>query len=183
MLTQKEKDKILSMHTNISIYSPWTDPVLFKRIINEISTPFLDLKIDRVVGIEARGLILGGAVAYKIGAGFVPCRKKGNTYQYKYPRDLVFSKSCIDYSGKRKTLELEKGNKGVVKGDKVLIVDDWFGSGEQGLATIDLVHQAGGIVVGVGIMLDDMSKETQSKYSPYNLHSIITRTPSKKSKK
>lgn len=179
MLKHDEKEKILSMHSKISIYSPWTDPILFKRIIDELSAPFLDLKIDKVVGIEARGLIMGGAVAYKIGAGFVLCRKKGNTFQYKYPRNLVFSKSSIDYSGKRKTLELEKGNKGVAKGDKVLIIDDWFGSGNQGLTAIDLVHRAGGIVVGFGIMLDDMSKETRLKYSQYNFHSLITRTPSR----
>lgn len=175
MLTKKEKEKALLMHSTVSIYAPWTDPALYKKMIDELSKPFLNSKIDKVVGVEARGFILGGAVAYKIGAGFVLCRKKGRTYQYDYPKDLVYSKSCIDYSGKRKTLELEKGNKGITKGDRVLVIDDWYGTGQQGLTTIDLIHQAGGIVVGVGIMLDDMSEDIRLKYSTYNLHSLIRR--------
>lgn len=175
MLSNIDIEKILSMHSNISIYSPWTDAHLFKNIISELSKPFLNLKVDKVVGIEARGLILGGALAYKIGAGFVLCRKKGNTYQYHYPRNLVYSKTCIDYSGKRKTLELEKDNKSISNGDRVLIIDDWFGSGEQGLAAISLVCKAGGTVVGVGIMLDDMSTDARFRYQAYNLHSLIKR--------
>lgn len=176
MLSNSDIKKILSRHSNISIYSPWTDAYLFKKIIVELSKPFLHLKIDKVVGIEARGFILGGAVAYNIGAGFVLCRKKGNTYQYNYPRNLVYSKSCIDYSGKRKTLELEKDNKkSISKDDKVILIDDWFGTGNQGLVAIDLVHKAGGIIVGIGIMLDNMTNNVRLKYAPYNLHSLIKR--------
>lgn len=164
------------MHKEISIYSPWTDGNLFKKIIDELSRPFLDLEINKILGVESRGLILGGAVAYKLNVGFALTRKKNRMYQYKYPKRLVFSEECIDYSGKKKTLEIEKDGKGIKKGDKVVIIDDWYGKGAQGNAAIRLVEKAGGYVVGVGIMLDEMSDEARKSFDSYNLHALVRKT-------
>lgn len=174
MLSQSDKKIILKMHKEISIYSPWTDGNLFKKIIDELSKPFMDLGINKVLGVEARGFILGGAVAYKLKAGFVLSRKKDKMYQYKYPKNLVFSEKCsIDYSGKTKTLEIERDGKGIKKNDKVLIIDDWYGKGAQGNAAIRLVEKAGGKVVGVGIMLDEMTDDVRKSFDSYNLHALI----------
>lgn len=173
MLAKSDAKTILKMHSDISIYSPWTDKRLFRKLINDMAKPFMELKADRVLGVEARGFILGAAVAYKINAGFVLARKKRRMYQYDYPDDLVFSESCVDYSGQEKTLEIEKDGKGIQVGDRVIIVDDWYGTGEQGHAAIKLVERAGGVVVGVGIMLDDMTDDIRKTYTPYNLHASI----------
>ena len=177
MLTQSDKNLILKMHEDISIYSPWTDSRLFKKIIDELSRPFMNLNVDKVVGTEARGFILGGAVAYKIGAGFVLVRKKDKMYAYDYPKDLVYLEECVDYSGTRKGLEIEKNGKAVKEGDKVIIIDDWYGSGAQGNATIRLVEKAGGKVAGVGIMLDEMDETVKRNFDSYNLHALMKRDP------
>lgn len=176
MLSQSDKRLILKMHKEISIYAPWTNSVLFKKIIDELSKPFLDLKVDKVLGVESRGFILGGAVAYKLNSGFVLARKKNKIYQYKYPKNLVFSEECIDYSGMKKGLEIEKDGKGINKGDNVVVIDDWYGTGGQGNAAIRLVEKAGGKVIGVGIMLDWMSDETRKSFAPYNFHTLIRET-------
>lgn len=175
MLNSDETSKILKMHENTSIYHPWSNGKIFQRIIDELAAPFIDAHIDKVVGLEARGFILGSAVAYKLNAGFVLIRKENKMFQYDYPKDLVYLERCIDYSGKEKGLEIDKNASGIEKNDKVLIIDDWFGTGGQGLASIKLVEQVGGKVAGVGIMLDDMSKEVQEKFKNYNLHSLIRR--------
>lgn len=173
MLTKSDKELILKMHKEISIYSPWTDRILFKKIIDELTHPFLKLEVDKVLGVEARGFILGGAVAYKLNAGFVLCRKEDRMYAYDYPKDLVLSEECVDYSGKRKVLEIETGGKGIKEGDRVVIIDDWYGKGAQGNAAIRLVERAGGKVVGVGIMLDEMSDNALRGFDQYNLHALI----------
>lgn len=179
MLTQEETVQILKMHEDVSIYSPWSDGKFFQRVIDELAAPFIDLKVDKVVGPESRGFILGSAVAYKLKAGFALIRKEGKMYQYDYPKDLVYLERCIDYSGKEKGLEIDRTVSGIKKGDKVLIIDDWFGTGGQGLASIKLVEQVGGIVVGVGIMLDEMPEKVQLKFKKYNLHGLIRREPEK----
>lgn len=173
MLTKSDKELILKMHEEISIYSPWTDPSLFKKIIDELARPFMNLKVDKVVGVESRGFILGGAVAYKIGAGFVLVRKKDRMYAYDYPKDLVFSEECIDYSDTKKVLEIEKDGKAIKEGDRVIIIDDWYGKGAQGNAAIRLVEKVGGKVVGVGIMLDEMDKKAKQTFDSYNLHILM----------
>lgn len=175
MLTNSDKKLILKMHEDISIYSPWTDKNLFKKIIDELSRPFSNLKVDKILGIESRGFILGGAVAYKINAGFVLARKKNKMYAYHYSKNAVFSEECIDYSGKKKGLEIETGGKGIKKGDRVVIIDDWYGKGGQGNAAIRLVERAGGKIVGVGIMLDEMKEDARHSFDSYNLHALMKR--------
>lgn len=173
MLSESDIKKILKMHKEVSIYAPWTDPDLFKKIIDGLSKPFLKTNIDKVLGAEARGFILGGAVAYKLNSGFVLARKKDKMYQYKYPKNLVYSEECVDYSGLKKGLEVEKDGKGIKKGDKVLIVDDWYGTGGQANAAIRLIEKAGGKVVGISIMLDWMPDEIRNKLAKYNFHTLI----------
>ena len=175
MLSKSDKKIILEMHEDVSIYSPWTDPTLFSKIIDELSYPFMNLRVDKVLGVEARGFILGGAVAYKLNSGFVLARKKDKMYAYDYPKDLVFSEECVDYSGKKKGLEVERDGKGIKKGDRILIIDDWYGKGAQGNAAIRLTERAGGKVVGVGIMLDEMDEKARRTFDSYNLHALMKR--------
>ncbi len=173
MLTYEDKNKILDLKSKYSIYAAWTGSKLFNKIIKALAEPFKNLKIDKVIGIEGRGFILGGAVAYKLNAGFVVCRKEGQMYKDGYSSKDVLQEKCIDYSNSKKVLELEKHEKAIQKDDKVLIIDDWFEKGGQGQAVIRLVERAGGKVVGIGVMLDEMTNKTRKTFLPYNYHYLV----------
>lgn len=176
-LTQIDKEKILCLKKKYSIYAPWTDNDLFQKIIDELSEPFKHLQVDKVLGLEARGFILGAAVAYKLHTGFVVARKGGSMYKGGYNQDDVLWEECVDYSGKKKILEIEKHEKGIQKGNTMIIIDDWFEKGGQGQAAIRLVEKAGGKVVGIGIMLDQMTDEIRNSFQQFNLHSLVHLDP------
>lgn len=162
---------ILQLKKESSIYAPFADGEIFAQIIDALAQPFKHTRVDKVLGLEARGFILGAPVAYVLQTGFVVARKKGKMYP-KYDNDYVYSTSAIDYSGTEKTLEIEKNTSAIQREDKVLIVDDWFETGGQGHAAIRLVEMAGGEVVGICMMLDNMKEETRDSFSKYKLHSI-----------
>ncbi len=173
MLTPQEKQLILNLKDKYSVYAVWSNAALFKRIIDELSLPFHKLKIDKVVGVEGRGFILGAAVAYKLNLGFIPIRKEGNMYASYKRENVLWEKSAADYAGKEKILEIEKHEKGIQKGDKVLLIDDWFEKGAQGKTAIRLIEGLGGSVVGIGIMLDEMTDEVRDFFKKYNLHTLV----------
>ncbi len=175
MLEVSDQKKILDLKKKYSIYSPFTDKELFKRISENLALSFKDVNVDKVLGLESRGFILGSVIAYILGCGFVVARKGGKMYP-EYSSNSVFSTETIDYSGKNKVIEIENNDKAIQKGDRVLIVDDWFETGGQGKAAIRLVEKAGGIVVGIGIMLDDMSNEVRSYFDNYNLHASVVKS-------
>jgi len=173
MLTEDDKKKILDLKKEYSIYAPWTDKDLFQKIVDDLAQPFKDLQVDKVLGLEARGFILGAAVAYKLHTGFVVARKGGSMYKDGYAQNDVMWEECVDYSGKKKILEIEKHGKGIQKGDKAIIIDDWFEKGGQGQAAIKLVEKAGGDVVGIGVMIDQMKEEIRQRFTSYNFHSLV----------
>jgi adenine phosphoribosyltransferase len=151
---------------------PWCHGELYQKIIKGLAEPFRPLGVTKVVGLESRGFVLGGAVAFVLGAGFVPARKGGRMYKHAYSPDEVLHEDVVDYSGTSKSLELES-NGAIVAGDRALVIDDWFFSGAQGLAAIRLIERAGGRVVGVGVMIDNLSQDAREKFAPYNLCSVL----------
>lgn len=173
MLTDEEIKKILEIKEKYSIYSLWTNGILFKRVIDSLAEPFVNITINKVLGIEARGFILGSAVAYKLGAGFVVCRKGGKLTKERYPPEKVLiEKVPADYSGKEKILEIEHHEMGIQSGDKVLLVDDWFESGSQGHAAINLIERAGGKVAGISVILDEMADHVRDTFGVFNYHAL-----------
>jgi adenine phosphoribosyltransferase len=172
MLQLSLQNKILELYKKEYIYSIWSDKDLFKTIIDELSRPFRDSKIDKVLGLESRGFILGAPVAYLLNAGFVVARKQGKLY-HDYNGKSIYSESLVDYSGKLKALEIEAGEAGIQKGDTILIVDDWFETGAQGHAAIKLVEKAGGVVAGISIMFNDMNKNVYDSFSAYRLNTLV----------
>lgn len=172
MISIEDQKKILNLKKRYSIYSPFADSILFSRILENLAEPFKKIKIDKVLGLESRGFILGAPIAYILKTGFVVARKGGKMYP-KYSQDRVYSTQTVDYSGKEKTIEIENNDMAIRQGDSVLIVDDWFETGGQGQAAIKLVEAAGGKVVGISVMLDDMTSEVRKKFESYNLHSLV----------
>lgn len=113
------------------------DPEAFRESCDVLYNRYKDMKIDKIVGIDARGFVFGAVLAYKLGIGFVPVRKKG-----KLPYKTIQETYSLEYG--EDTLEIHED--GVKKGEKVVIVDDLIATGGTIAATVNLVRGIGGIV-------------------------------------
>ncbi|MBT4489173.1 MAG: adenine phosphoribosyltransferase [Rhodospirillaceae bacterium] len=120
-------------------------PAGFRRTVDEMVYPFAGSSITAIAGIEARGFILGGAVAHQLSIGFVAVRKKG-----KLPWQTI----SVEYELEYGTDEVEIHIDSVEAGDQILIVDDLIATGGTAAATTQLVRDAGGEVVGASFIVD-----------------------------
>ena len=109
----------------------------FRSAIQALSAPFLNAGITKVAGIEARGFILGGAVAIELGAGFVPVRKKG-----KLPYDTIGMDYALEYGTDR--IEVHKD--AVEEGEHVLVIDDLIATGGTACAAVELLRTCGAVI-------------------------------------
>ena len=140
------------------------DKILFKEIIKRLADHYRGREIDVVVSNEARGFIVGAPLAYELGAGFVPIRKKG-----KLPS------KCVNLTYKKEyecdTIEIHED--AVLPGQKVLIVDDLLATGGTVKANIELVEKLGGEIVGIGFLIEldylDGRKALGKKYEVFSL--------------
>jgi adenine phosphoribosyltransferase len=121
------------------------DRVAFSTVVDAMCMRFGRGQVDKVVGIEARGFILAAPVAYHVGAGFVPARKVG-----KLPgpsRQIAFELEYGDAT-------LEMHDDAIAPGERVLVIDDVLATGGTAAATVGLIRQLGGEVVGCGFLLE-----------------------------
>ena len=121
------------------------DARAFRRAVDELVQPFAGLKIAKVAGIEARGFILGGAVAHQLSAGFVPLRKKG-----KLPHQTIAVEYALEYG----VDAMEMHHDAVVAGEQVVLVDDLIATGGTAEAAIKLLRQGGAEVVAACFVVD-----------------------------
>ena len=121
------------------------DARAFRRAVDELVQPWAGMKIDKVAGIEARGFILGGAVAHQVSAGFIPIRKKG-----KLPHKRVSVTYALEYGED----EIEMHADALVKGERVVLVDDLIATGGTAEAAVKLVQRSGGAIVGATFIID-----------------------------
>ena len=119
--------------------------VAFREAIQGLSTPFAAARIDKVVGIEARGFILGGAVACQLGAGFVPIRKKG-----KLPHTTVRIAYSLEYG----IDEMEVHRDALGAGQRVLLIDDLIATGGTAIAASKLLRSLSADIVAAGFVID-----------------------------
>ena len=117
----------------------------FRRAIDELVQPLAGAKIDKVAGIEARGFILGGAIAHQLSVGFVPIRKKG-----KLPFKTLAERYELEYGFDEVEIHIDA----VAKGEKILLVDDLIATGGTASAAIRLIERAGGDVVLCSFVVD-----------------------------
>ncbi len=143
------------------------NPEVFARLIDDLIEPFKDIEFDKIVGLDALGFVLGGAMAIRMKKGFVPLRKGG-----KFPgvKGTVVKTSFVDYSKKRKTFEMNKNS--IKKDEKVLIVDEWIETGTQVKASIRLIEKLGGKVIGISTLNVDKNDKTRILFEEYNLKAI-----------
>jgi adenine phosphoribosyltransferase len=121
------------------------DARAFRRAVDELVHPFAGAKVDKVAGIEARGFILGGAVAHQLSAGFVPIRKKG-----KLPHQTV----SIAYSLEYGVDAMEIHTDAIGQEERVLLVDDLIATGGTAVAAANLLDQIGATVVAACFVID-----------------------------
>lgn len=145
------------------------DKQCFREIIKRLADHYRTKKIDVVVSNEARGFIIGAPLAYELGAGFVPIRKKGKlpskcaslTYQKEYEND---------------TIEIHED--AIERGQRVLLVDDLLATGGTVKANIELVEKLGGKIVGIGFLIElgylNGRKAIGDKYDVFSLIQCAT---------
>ncbi len=117
----------------------------FRRAVDELVQPWAGMKIDKVAGIEARGFILGGAVAHQVSAGFVPIRKKG-----KLPHTTVRIAYSLEYG----LDEMEMHADAMKSGERVVLVDDLIATGGTAEAAVKLLRQLGANVLAACFVID-----------------------------
>ncbi|MEK6727770.1 MAG: adenine phosphoribosyltransferase [Candidatus Omnitrophota bacterium] len=136
----------------------------FEQGVGALAAKFKNKKIDVVVAVEARGFILGGAIAHKLGAGFIPVRKKGK---------LPAAAGSVTYDLEYGTDTLEMHHDAINPGDKVLIVDDLLATGGTVKAVTDLVKQIQGKIVGIAFLIELTDLKGIEKLKDYPVFSLI----------
>ncbi len=136
----------------------------FRLAIDSLTAPYDTSRVDLVVGVESRGFILGSAVADRLGAGFVPVRKLG-----KLPAQTIQASYELEYG----TDSLEMHRDAVAAGQRVLIVDDLLATGGTANATVQLVKQLGGDIVGVAFLIELVALGGRAKLEGEQLHVVL----------
>jgi adenine phosphoribosyltransferase len=141
------------------------DPHAFPSAVDALCAPFFGAGVQYVAAVEARGFIFGAAVAARLGAGFVPIRKKGKlpgatesaSYELEYGVDLI-----------------EMHRDGVPAGAKVLMVDDLLATGGTMQAACQLVQKVGAQIVGIGFLIELTDLRGRQKLAPHKIHVLIS---------
>lgn len=138
---------------------------VYRKAIDEMVTFAKNREVDVVVGPEARGFVVGCPVSYALEAGFVPVRKAG-----KLPREVLEVDYGLEYG--KDSLNIHKDS--IKPGQKVLITDDLLATGGTIQATISMVEELGGIVVGIAFLIELSFLEGRKNLSKYDVHSLVT---------
>jgi adenine phosphoribosyltransferase len=138
----------------------FVDGDFLRRTAVALAEPFTDESIDKVTGIEARGFVLGAAIALELGAGFVAVRKPGSVH----PGPKLRRTSAPDWRGR--SVELLMQRSAVAAGDRVLVVDDWAETGSQALAVRQMLDDAGCVYVGLTLIVDQLSDSRRQELAP-----------------
>lgn len=123
----------------------FADPRGFRMAIDQMLHPYAGQRIDKVVGLEARGFILGGAIAHQLGTGFVPIRKKG-----KLPGTVISQDYKLEYG----EAIVEIHDDAIQAGETILLVDDLLATGGTAEAGISLIERLGGKIIGSAFIVD-----------------------------
>lgn len=140
------------------------DPVGLRQAVDVLADHYAGRKIDRVVGIEARGFIFAPMVAYRLNAGFVPVRK---------PKKLPAATARATYNLEYGQDALEMHRDAITPGQEVLIIDDLLATGGTAAAVAQLVESLGGRVAGIGFLIELEFLKGREKLTRYEVHSVL----------
>jgi adenine phosphoribosyltransferase len=136
----------------------------FARLIDALTDHYINLNVDLVLGIEARGFIFGPALAYRLNAGFVPVRKPK-----KLPAEVLQWKYALEYG--QDTLEIHKD--AIKPGQRVIICDDLLATGGTAKAAADMTRQLGGDICGMGFVVELDALKGREKVKEYDVFSLL----------
>jgi adenine phosphoribosyltransferase len=137
------------------VWRVFADPDALAAIVGGLVAPWRQRGVTHVVGIEARGFLLGGAAAVQLGAGFVAVRKSEGLL----PGDKVTVETATDYRGQQHTLRMQAAVLG--PSDRVLLVDDWAERGSQARGVRQLVTECGATFLGVSLLVDQLADDAR----------------------
>ena len=140
------------------------EPNAFKKAVLTLYEKYKDAKIDKIIGVESRGFILGAALALKLGIGFVPIRKKG-----KLPAETVRQEYALEYG--KDSIEIHKD--AIRGGERVLIHDDLLATGGTIGAACKLVERLGGKIVGLCFLVELNFLKGRERLAKYDICSLI----------
>ncbi len=143
------------------VWRAFSDEQFFPRLVAGLADPYRAEAITKVAGIEARGFILGAAVAVELGAGFVAIRKDAGLF----PGEKLIRVSEPGYRGTRSTLRLQVAS--LNAGDRVLLVDDWVETGSQALAAKAMIEETGAVFVAASVIVDQLSDRGRDPLGPF----------------
>jgi adenine phosphoribosyltransferase len=138
----------------------FADAGVLRRAGVALAAPFAGDRIAKVAGLEARGFILGAAVALELDAGFVAVRKPGSIH----PGPKASVVTAPSWRGHRVTLAVQRA--AIRAGERVLLVDDWAETGSQALAAKQLIEECGGEYAGLSMLVDQLSDDTRNALAP-----------------
>jgi len=141
------------------------DPKAFPATVDALCAPFFGLGVQYVSAVEARGFIFGSAVAERLGAGFIPVRKKGK---------LPGATECATYELEYGVDTLEMHRDAIPRGAKVLMVDDLLATGGTMCAACELIKKVGAQVVGIAFVIELTDLGGRRKLSPHRIHTLIS---------
>ena len=143
------------------------DPRGLRAAVDGLMLPFVNMAIDLVAGIEARGFILGGAVAHELGKGFVPVRKKG-----KLPHKTIGQEYQLEYGVDAVEIHADA----IAPGQRVLLIDDLIATGGTAEAAIELVRRSGGELVAAAFIIDlpDLGGSDRLKSRGVAVHTLVS---------
>jgi adenine phosphoribosyltransferase len=141
------------------------DARAFREILDELTARYHGQRIDKVVGIESRGFILGGPLADRLKTGFVPVRKPG-----KLPADSYEVKYNLEYGSNSLAIHRDA----VQMGERVLVVDDLLATGGTAAATVHLLRHLGAEIVGLAFLVELASLKGRDKLDGCEVYSLIT---------
>jgi len=139
------------------------DSKAFRKVIDAMAEPYLGKRIDKIVGVDARGFIIAAALAYKLKSGVAIVRKKG-----KLPSKKVSQKYTLEYGSN--TIEIHKD--AILPCEKVLLVDDLLATGGTMKATLDLVEKLKGKIMGVDFLIELTFLKGREKLKGYKIRSL-----------
>jgi adenine phosphoribosyltransferase len=140
-------------------------PEIFSEVVDTIAARYLNRKPDYVVAIESRGFIFGSALAYKLGCGIIPVRKKG-----KLPYKTIEVSYELEYG----TATVEIHADAIKPGDRVVLIDDLLATGGTAGAAIKLIEQLKGKIIGVEFLIELAFLNGRRHISEYSINTIIT---------
>ncbi|MHA1771933.1 MAG: phosphoribosyltransferase family protein [Candidatus Thorarchaeota archaeon] len=143
------------------------DPTVFHEAVVKLAKPIVELRPNKVIGIEQRGLALGSAIAYYLGCGVVPARSIAYLPEdYHRPVELLPSSRFADH-------RLALVSESVDPGDRIIIVDDWITQGTTVLAVQKIVEKLGATVVGVACVINNLTETRRKLLGRPEIHSLI----------